>query len=103
MERIADYVRSQLHRPIPLGELAGIVRLSNGYFCRSFKRTFGQTPHSYIMSQRLELAMDKMASSQAPLFQIAASCGFANQAHFTRQFRRKTHLTPSQWRRANQS
>jgi len=102
IRRVADHIRAHLQRPITLGELAGVLRLSKGHFCRSFKGAFGQTPHTYIMSERLELAMDKMSSSQLPLSQIAASCGFADQAHFARRFRRKTDVTPSQWRRTNQ-
>jgi len=101
VERVADHIRNHLHRPIALRELAAVLRLSNSQFCRSFKGAFGQTPHAYIISQRIELAMDRMLNSHAPLSQIAVSYGFTDRTHFTRQFRRNTGFTPSQWRRAN--
>ena len=101
-KRVTDYISAHLDRPIALRELAGVARLSYSHFSRAFKGAFGQPPHTFIMSRRVELARKKMLGSREPLSQIALSCGFSDQAHLARLFRRQTGFAPSQWRRANQ-
>jgi len=103
VKRVNDYIHAHLDGPIALRELAGVARLSCSHFSRAFKGAFGQSPHAFIMCERVELARQKMMDSHAPLSQIALSCGFADQAHLTRLFRRKVGFAPHQWRRANQS
>ena len=81
-----------------LGEL---VALSASYFGRAFKTTFGETPHAYITRRRLEAAKDLMLATRDPLSQIAYQCGFADQSHLCRLFRRSAGMAPQAWRRAN--
>jgi len=102
-KRVAEHISAHLDRPIVLRELAEVARLSSSHFSRAFKGAFGRPPHMFIMSRRVELAKKKMMGSDEPLAQIALSCGFSDQAHLARRFRRETGVVPSQWRRANQS
>jgi AraC-like DNA-binding protein len=102
-KRVADHISSHLDRPITLRELAGVARLSCSHFSRAFKGAFGQPPHTFIMGRRVQLAREKMLASREPLSQIALSCGFSDQAHLARLFRRETGCAPSQWRRANRT
>jgi AraC family transcriptional regulator len=102
VKRVADHISAHLDRSIGLRELAGVARLSNSHFSRAFKGAFGQTPHTFIMNQRVALARKKMLNSREPLSQIALLCGFSDQAHLARLFRRETGIAPSQWRRTNQ-
>ena len=99
--RVASHIDDNLDGSLPLSELAELARLSNGYFSRAFKGTFGQTPHAFIIGRRVERARKQMLEGPDPLSQIAVSCGFADQAHLARIFRRETGLAPSEWRRAN--
>jgi AraC-like DNA-binding protein len=101
-KRVTDHINANLDRPLPLGELAELVRLSNSYFSRAFKSTFEKSPHAFIMCRRIERARQQMLMSREPLSQIALACGFADQAHLARLFRREMGSAPSQWRRANQ-
>lgn len=101
-KRVERHIEDNLDRALPIGELAGVAGLSNSYFSRAFKRTFGQAPHAFILGRRVERARREMLVSREPLCQIALSCGFADQAHLARTFRRQTGLAPSEWRRANQ-
>jgi AraC family transcriptional regulator len=100
-KRVASHIKCNLDRPLLLDELASVVQLSNSYFSRAFKGTFGQTPHAYIIHRRVERARYEMLAGREPLAQIALSCGFADQAHLARMFRRETGLAPSEWRRVN--
>lgn len=102
-KKVTNHISAHLDRPITLRELAEVARLSSSHFSRAFKGAFGQPPHMFIMNQRVELAMRKMLDSSEPLSQIALSCGFSDQAHLARLFRRETGVAPSQWRRANQA
>src|SRR5262249_59920015 len=87
--------------PLQLEELADQVSLSVSYFCRAFKETFGDTPHEYIIHARLAHAQRLMLATSEPLSQVALACGFADQAHFCKLFRRGTGETPGAWRRRN--
>src|SRR5258706_3137267 len=100
-KRVASHIDNNLDSSLHVGDLAAIVQLSNSYFSRAFKGTFGQPPHAFILYRRIERAQQEMREGHQPLSQIALSCGFADQAHLARIFRRETGLTPSAWRRAN--
>jgi AraC-like DNA-binding protein len=100
-KRVMSHIDNNLARPLPVSELANVTQLSNSYFSRAFKGTFGQPPHAFILDRRVERARQEMLEGQEPLSQIALSCGFADQAHLARIFRREMGLAPSAWRHAN--
>jgi AraC family transcriptional regulator len=89
-KRIAGHIEANLDRPLPLDELAGIAKLSNSHFSRAFKGVFGETPHAFIVCRRIGRARQEMLDGQEPLSRIAVACGFADQAHLARLFRRAT-------------
>ena len=62
---------------------------------RLFKAALGQTPHQFVIAQRISLAKLMMLNSEKSLSEIAHQCGFANQAHFTTRFREMTDETPN--------
>jgi transcriptional regulator GlxA family with amidase domain len=101
MRKIDQYMREHLGQPLTLEALAELVPLSISHFCRAFAKTFGLTPHVYIIRLRLELAQDLMLTTREPLSQIALACGLADQAHLSKLFRRYFGETPSGWRRRN--
>jgi len=99
--RVDRYAREHLEQSIRVEELAAHVSLSVSHFCRAFKESFGDTPHAYIIRLRLTLARELMLATPDPLSQIALSCGFANQAHLSKLFRRVVGEPPNTWRRRN--
>ena len=99
--RVSAHIDAHLGETIPVGRLAGLVALSAGHFSRAFKQTFGDTPHGHVMRRRVEAAKTMMLRGAEPLSQIAYLCGFADQAHFSRTFRRLAGASPLAWRRAN--
>lgn len=99
VQRLRVHIDRHLSETIHVKDLSGIVRRSTAHFCRTFKRTFGQTPHAYITARRLEYARRLMLESEEQLSVIALSCGFTDQAHLSKLFRQHTGETPGAWRR----
>ena len=90
---------SRLDEPISLAELARACKLSPSHFARAFRQTTGQPPHRWLMEQRIEKAKQLLVDSTLSLAQIAWTCGFADQSHFTRVFAQLVQSSPGQWRR----
>ena len=82
---------------------AAVARRSTAHFCRAFRRTFGQTPHAYVTTRRLERAKSLMLESHEQLSVIALLCGFTDQAHLSKLFRQHTGEPPGAWRRRRAS
>jgi AraC family transcriptional regulator len=98
-KRVAAYIESNICSKIGVIELAAVAQLSIGHFFRAFKVSFGASPLAYVMRQRMLHAQAIMASSEAPLSQVALECGMCDQAHFSHAFRRIIGVSPNVWRR----
>lgn len=68
-------------------------------FSKAFKRKFSVSPRSFAKSAQLERAMEMVAQGGASLADVAASCGYYDQSHLCRAFRRRTGVTPLQFSR----
>ncbi|CCA90769.1 helix-turn-helix domain-containing protein [Novosphingobium sp. PP1Y] len=99
VRRVTEHIEDRLDKPLITEDLATVARLSTGHFCRAFKASMGETPHSYIIRQRLRRAQTLMLKTRDTLSQIACACGLTDQAHLTRLFRRNIGTTPMTWRR----
>ena len=100
IRQVTTYIESHLDTTIRTKDLAALVRLSSFHFCRAFRESFNDSPHGYLMRRRVERAQGLMLTTSAPLGQIAAECGLADQAHFNKLFRRFVGDSPGAWRRA---
>jgi AraC family transcriptional regulator len=96
--RLAAHVDANLAGKIVIKDLAALLDLSVGHFCRAFKRTFGMPARIWIRHRRIEFAQGLMLTTEASLSEIALSCGMSDQSHFTRSFRRIVGESPSSWR-----
>ena len=97
--RVRAFIEKNLQSNIEVGDLCAVAQRSRAHFSRSFKRTFGEPPHAYVIKRRLERACHLMATTSEPLSVIALRAGFADQAHLCKHFRRAFGQTPSIWRR----
>jgi AraC family transcriptional regulator len=97
--KVHDYIDSHITGPVLVADLCALVQCSKAHFSRSFKRTFGESPHSFIVRRRVELAAQYMLTTDASLSDIASRCGFADHAHLCKRFRQALDQTPAAWRR----
>jgi AraC family transcriptional regulator len=101
--RILRYIQDNVTGPVRVADLSAVLQLSNAHFSRSFRRTFGESPHALLIRRRLELAAQHMVQADGTLSEIALLCGFADQAHLSRHFRQAFGQTPAAWRRARRA
>jgi AraC family transcriptional regulator len=98
---VLAYIDSHIAGPVLVAGLCALVQLSEAHFSRAFRRTFGKSPHAFLIRRRVELAAQYMLQTEAPLSDIALECGFTDQPHLCKHFRHLTGHTPAAWRRAH--
>ncbi|OLP43751.1 AraC family transcriptional regulator [Rhizobium oryziradicis] len=96
--RARDYLHAHFADDVGLAQLAAIVGTSRAHLIRSFRAAFHITPHAYLTSLRIRAAQKQLSEGHSPI-EVAFACGFADQAHFTRNFKARTGMTPAQFRR----
>ena len=96
--RILCYIESRLGENISLRQLAERVGASPAHFMRLFTRTFAQSPHQFVLNQRIERAKGLLLLQHHSLAEISMACGFRSQSHFGVAFRQRTGMTPHQFR-----
>jgi AraC-like DNA-binding protein len=94
-----EYVIANYGRSIACGDMADRAGLSVSQLQREFRRLFNITPGDYILYTRLTMARRRLEQTTEPIGKIAAECGFYDQAHFTRAFRKHAGLPPQQYRK----
>ena len=101
--KVLDYIDRHIISRVVVADLCALVQRSEGHFSRSFKGTFGCSPHAFVVRRRVELAAKYMLQTDMSLSDIALGCGFADQAHLCKHFRAATGGTPAAWRRAKRA
>lgn len=99
LRRINDYIETHLDRDLSLGAIAKIAGLSVGHLTGLFRRTTGQTVHSYVLDCRVRQAKRLLLAGEVSIAQIALQTGFAHQSHLATCLRRRLGLSPSELRR----
>jgi AraC family transcriptional regulator len=100
LAKAIDYMEAHLEEPLELATIAGAAGLSPSHFARQFRTAVGVAPHQYLMQLRTERAKRLLSETTQPVVDIAFACGFANQEHLTRLFKRFCGVTPAAYRKA---
>lgn len=84
---------------ITIDALASICGMSPRHFARAFRQSTGLPPHQWLLRARVERAAQMLRHDLASIADIAVACGFSDQSHLTRNFRRVHGQPPAEWRR----
>src|SRR5690242_14635266 len=98
--RAKDAMDRSYARPLDTETLAKIAMSSEAHFIRTFKQTFGETPHRYLQRRRLERAMALLRETERPVTDICLEVGFASLGTFSRTFARVLGMSPTAYRAA---
>lgn len=98
-ERLRSYLREHPCHSIEVAQIARETGISRFKMLRTFKRRFGVPPHVYQLQLRLGLAQQALQRG-GNLAEVAMDCGFFDQSHLTRHFRRQLGVTPAEYARA---
>jgi AraC family transcriptional regulator len=102
IDRVIDYLRGNLDRPVKLAELANVACFSDFHFHRIFGAVSGETLSNFTNRLRLEKAARLLRYSDQSLTEIALDCGFSSSATFSRAFRAGYDTSPSQFRKSGE-
>ena len=99
VDRARRLIDARFLESLSLAEIADQVHLCPSTLAQGFRRRYGCSPSDYLRSLRLAEARRLLLTTTHPLCQIATNCGFADQSHLTRIFKRAYSMTPSRCRR----
>ena len=101
INRVIDYIESNLCETLQLDDLARVATFSTYHFHRIFRAITGEALYGFIQRLRLERAAGQLAANPAKtITAIAFDCGFGSSASFSRAFREYFSTSPSHWRKA---
>ncbi len=100
MLRARDRMDRSYDKPLDVAALARVALTSEAHFIRTFKETFGETPHRYLQRRRLERAMALLRETERPVTEICLDVGFASLGSFSRTFTKVIGMSPSAYREA---
>jgi AraC-like DNA-binding protein len=96
-----DLADARYFEPIRVEDMARAARLSPAHFSREFRRTFGESPHRYLLTRRLERAAALLRTTDRTVAEICCMVGLTSVGSFTTSFRRMFDQTPTEYRAAH--
>ena len=98
LNKVLDYIQANLSDELQLGTLAEVADTNLYHFARAFKQSMGESPHQYVLRQRIEKAKHLLRNPQVSIIEASTLTGFVDQSHFSKVFRRLVGAAPSQYR-----
>lgn len=99
--RSKDLIDARYREPLDVPTLARAARLSAAHFSREFRREFGETPHQYLLTRRLERAAALLRNTDRPISDVCFAVGLHSVGSFTTSFGRAFGLSPGAYRAAH--
>jgi AraC-like DNA-binding protein len=96
--RAKDLADARYFEPLGVADLAAAAGLSRAHFSREFRRTFGESPHSYLLTRRLERAAALLRTTDRTVAEICIAVGLSSVGSFTSSFGATFGLSPLQYR-----
>src|SRR5258707_5279767 len=98
LRRIKELVHVKMEDDLSLDEMAQSVGLSTAHFGRMFRKSTGETPHQFVLRQKIDRAKAMLRAPDARILDVAVACGFKTQHHFAQGFRDFCRVSPSECR-----
>jgi len=99
--RAKDLMDARYAEPLDVAALARAARLSPAHFSREFRREFGETPHQYLLTRRLERAAALLRNTDRSVAEVCLMVGLRSVGSFTTSFGRVYGMSPTAYRAAN--
>jgi len=96
--RAKDLADARYFEPLDVGDLARAAGLSRAHFSREFRRAFGESPHAYLLTRRLERAAALLRGTDNSVAEICMAVGLRSVGSFTTSFKRTFGATPTAYR-----
>jgi AraC-like DNA-binding protein len=96
--RAKDLIDSRYREPLDVLALARVAHLSRAHFSREFRRVFGETPHQYLLTRRLERAAALLRNTDRTVADICLTVGLSSIGSFTTSFGRAFGQSPTAYR-----
>ena len=96
--RARDLADARYFEPLTVDDLAAAAGLSRAHFSREFRRAFGESPHAYLLTRRLERAAALLRATDHSVTDICFSVGLKSLGSFTSSFTRTFGIPPSRYR-----
>jgi AraC family transcriptional regulator len=103
LRRIKEFVDAKIEDDLTLCEMAQAVELSPAHFSRMFRKSTGESPHQFLLRQRVERAKEMLRSADERVIDVAVACGFKSQQHFAQAFRHVCGVSPTEYRQEVQN
>jgi AraC-like DNA-binding protein len=98
--RAKDLADARYFEPLGVEDLARAAGLSRAHFSRQFRRTFGESPHAYLLTRRLERGAALLRSTDRTVLEICLRVGLQSVGSFTTSFTRTYGMSPTAYREA---
>jgi AraC-like DNA-binding protein len=98
--RAKDLADARYFEPLDVDRMAGAAGLSRAHFSRAFRRAFGEPPHAYLLTRRLERAAALLRTTDRSVTDICFSVGLQSVGSFTTSFTRTYGVSPAAYRAA---
>ncbi len=98
VQKAVERMRLYFHMPTRVVELAQLSGMSESHFSRQFKASLGTSPIDWLRRERIHQAKRRLIESDDPVKEIARQVGYHDQFFFSKDFKKMTKLTPTQFR-----
>ena len=96
--RAKDLADARYAEPLGVDDMAAAAGLSRAHFSREFRRAFGESPHGYLLTRRLERAAALLRNTDRSVAEVCLDVGLASVGSFTTSFKRTFGKTPTAYR-----
>lgn len=103
IQEAVTFMERNYQRELTVEEIADVCKLNRSYFSKLFRDVMGCPPQEFLIRLRLSRAVELMRTTKSSIGDISAACGYPNQLHFSRAFKKRYGVSPREWRSQNKA